>query len=101
MVGLGGLATVVVGFLSDGLDFVPGYAVIDAAQCKRGKYMAKCATIGYGFLLFCFSSLGELEADAVTLLSGSESSLHGSGHRGTFSHPGNGENSGMQHNDQS
>ncbi|GKC89059.1 hypothetical protein Tco_1149708, partial [Tanacetum coccineum] len=49
-------------------DFVPGRAVIDAAQRKRGKYMAKCAAIGYGFLLFSFSSLGELEAYAVTLL---------------------------------
>nr|GEV10720.1 hypothetical protein [Tanacetum cinerariifolium] len=35
---------------------------------KRGKYMAKCAAIGYGFLPFSFSSLGELETDAVTLL---------------------------------
>ncbi|GKB32662.1 hypothetical protein Tco_0872063 [Tanacetum coccineum] len=50
------------------VDFVPGRAVIDAAQRKRGKYMAKCAAIGYGFLPFSFSSLGELEADAVTLL---------------------------------
>ncbi|GKA19538.1 hypothetical protein Tco_0699453 [Tanacetum coccineum] len=50
------------------VDFVPGRAVIDAAQRKRGKYTAKCAAIGYGFLPFSFSSLGELEADAVTLL---------------------------------
>ncbi|GJZ89345.1 hypothetical protein Tco_0661127, partial [Tanacetum coccineum] len=50
------------------VDFVPGRAVIDAAQRKRDKYMAKCAAIGYGFLPFSFSSLGELEADAVTLL---------------------------------
>ncbi|GKE46926.1 hypothetical protein Tco_1478184, partial [Tanacetum coccineum] len=35
---------------------------------KRGKYMVKCATIGYGVLPFSFSFLGELEADAVTLL---------------------------------
>ncbi|GKB45121.1 hypothetical protein Tco_0890063 [Tanacetum coccineum] len=35
---------------------------------KRGKYMTKCAAIGYGFLPFSFSSLGGLEADAVTLL---------------------------------
>nr|GFB90969.1 hypothetical protein [Tanacetum cinerariifolium] len=49
-------------------DFVPGRAVIDAAQCKRGKYMAKCTAIGYGFLPFSFFSLGELETDAVTLL---------------------------------
>ncbi|GJX54129.1 hypothetical protein Tco_0282498, partial [Tanacetum coccineum] len=48
--------------------FRVGRVVIDVAQRKRGKYMAKCAAIGYGFLLFCFSSLGELEADAVTLL---------------------------------
>ncbi|GKB47427.1 hypothetical protein Tco_0898180 [Tanacetum coccineum] len=50
------------------VDFVPGRALIDAAQHKRGKYMAKCAAIGYGFLPFSFSSLVELEADAVTLL---------------------------------
>ncbi|GKF26773.1 hypothetical protein Tco_0082667 [Tanacetum coccineum] len=50
------------------VDFVPGRAVIDAAQRKRGKYMAKCAAIGYGFLPFSFSSLVELEADSVTLL---------------------------------
>ncbi|GKA44826.1 hypothetical protein Tco_0737622, partial [Tanacetum coccineum] len=50
------------------VDFVPGQAVIDAAQHKRDKYMAKCAAIRYGFLPFSFSSLGELEADAVTLL---------------------------------
>ncbi|GKE46211.1 hypothetical protein Tco_1477469, partial [Tanacetum coccineum] len=49
-------------------NFVPGRAMTDAAQCKRGKYMAKCAAIGYGFLSFSFSSLEELEADAVTLL---------------------------------
>ncbi|GJV12371.1 ankyrin repeat-containing protein ITN1-like protein [Tanacetum coccineum] len=50
------------------VNFVPGRVVIDAAQHKRGKYMDKCAAIGYGFLPFSFSSLGELEADAVTLL---------------------------------
>ncbi|GJT68044.1 putative reverse transcriptase domain-containing protein [Tanacetum coccineum] len=49
-------------------DFVHGRAMIDAAQRKHGKYMAKCAYIGYGFLPFSFSSLGELEAGAVTLL---------------------------------
>nr|GEV74966.1 ABC transporter A family member 9-like [Tanacetum cinerariifolium] len=49
-------------------DFVSGRAVIDAAQCKRGKYMTKCADIGYGFLPFSFSSFGKLEKDAVTLL---------------------------------
>nr|GEV00728.1 actin-binding, cofilin/tropomyosin type [Tanacetum cinerariifolium] len=49
-------------------NFVPGRAMIDAAQRKRGKYMAKCAVIGYGFLPFSFSSLGKLEADTVTLL---------------------------------
>ncbi|GJT99500.1 hypothetical protein Tco_1109839 [Tanacetum coccineum] len=49
-------------------DFAPGRAVTDAAHRKRDKYMAKCADIGYGFLPFSFSSLGELETDAVTLL---------------------------------
>nr|GEW60636.1 hypothetical protein [Tanacetum cinerariifolium] len=47
---------------------VDGRVVIDAAQRKRGKYMAKCAAIGYGFLPFSFSFLEELEADVVTLL---------------------------------
>jgi hypothetical protein len=50
------------------VDFVPGRAVIEAAQRKRVKYEAKCADIGYGFLPFSFSSFGELEKDAVTLL---------------------------------
>ncbi|GJU93342.1 zinc finger, CCHC-type containing protein [Tanacetum coccineum] len=50
------------------VDFVPGRAVFDDGQRKRDKYMAKCAAIRYGFLPFSFSSLGELEADAITLL---------------------------------
>nr|GEV25203.1 hypothetical protein [Tanacetum cinerariifolium] len=50
------------------IDFVPGRAVIEAAHRKRVKYEAKCADIGYGFLPFSFSSFGELESDAVTLL---------------------------------
>ncbi|GKC36093.1 hypothetical protein Tco_1048477, partial [Tanacetum coccineum] len=49
-------------------DFVPGRAVMDAAHRKRVKYEVKCGDIGYGFLPFSFSSLGELEKDAVTLL---------------------------------
>ena len=50
------------------VDFVPGRAVIEAAQRKRDKYKAKCADIGYGFIPFSFSSFGEIEKDAVTLL---------------------------------
>ncbi|GJZ14825.1 hypothetical protein Tco_0550502 [Tanacetum coccineum] len=50
------------------VDFVPGRVVIDAAHRKRVKYKAKCANIEYGFLPFSFSSLAELEKDAVTLL---------------------------------
>ncbi|GKE50508.1 hypothetical protein Tco_1481766 [Tanacetum coccineum] len=50
------------------VDFLPVRAVIDVAQRKRGKYMDKCAAIRYGFLPFSFSSLGELETDAITLL---------------------------------
>nr|GEX87223.1 putative reverse transcriptase domain-containing protein [Tanacetum cinerariifolium] len=49
-------------------DFAPVRAVIDATQRKRAKYEAKCATIGYEFLPFSFSSLGELEDDAITLV---------------------------------
>ncbi|GJR93641.1 hypothetical protein Tco_0265815 [Tanacetum coccineum] len=43
-------------------------AVIDETQCKRVKYKAKCADIGYGFLPFSFSSFGELENDVAVLL---------------------------------
>ncbi|GJS31291.1 hypothetical protein Tco_0491911 [Tanacetum coccineum] len=50
------------------VDFVPSRAMIDAAHHKRVKYEAKSADIGYGFLPFSFSSLGELDKDAVTLL---------------------------------
>ncbi|GKF15752.1 hypothetical protein Tco_0057214 [Tanacetum coccineum] len=50
------------------IDFVLGWAVIDVAQRKRGKYMDRCAAIGYGFLPFSFWSLGELATDAVILL---------------------------------
>ncbi|GKB45517.1 hypothetical protein Tco_0896270, partial [Tanacetum coccineum] len=45
-------------------DFMPGRAVINVAQRKRVKYMAKCTAIEYGFLPFSFSSLGELEEGA-------------------------------------
>ncbi|GJZ78648.1 hypothetical protein Tco_0643485 [Tanacetum coccineum] len=50
------------------VDFMPGRAVTEAAQRKRVKYEAKCTDIRYGFLPFSFSSFGELEKDAVTLL---------------------------------
>ncbi|GKE60406.1 hypothetical protein Tco_1510773, partial [Tanacetum coccineum] len=50
------------------VDFVPGRAVIDAVHRKRVKYEVKCADIEYGFLPFSFSSLSELDKDAVTLL---------------------------------
>nr|GEV28758.1 hypothetical protein [Tanacetum cinerariifolium] len=49
-------------------DFAPGRTVTDDAHRKRGKYMTKCAAIGYWFLPFSFSPLGELETDVVTLL---------------------------------
>nr|GEW90505.1 hypothetical protein [Tanacetum cinerariifolium] len=50
------------------VDFVPGRAVTETAQRKHVKYEAKCANIGYGFLPYSFSSFGELEKDAMTLL---------------------------------
>jgi hypothetical protein len=49
-------------------DFVPGRVVAEAAQRKRAKYETKCADSGYGFLPFSFSSLGELDKGAATLL---------------------------------
>nr|GEU29396.1 putative reverse transcriptase domain-containing protein [Tanacetum cinerariifolium] len=57
------------GFQPTGMtDFAIGRVVFDVAHRKRSKYMAKCAAIGYGFLPFSFTSLGELEANDVTLL---------------------------------
>ncbi|GJW44289.1 hypothetical protein Tco_0073088 [Tanacetum coccineum] len=50
------------------IDFAPGRAMIEAAQRKCVKYEAKCADIGYSFLPFSFSSFGELDKEAVTLL---------------------------------
>ncbi|GKD39068.1 hypothetical protein Tco_1259275 [Tanacetum coccineum] len=50
------------------VDFVPGRAVIDATHRKRVKCEANCAYIGYGIIPFSFSSLRELENDAVALL---------------------------------
>nr|GEW04854.1 hypothetical protein [Tanacetum cinerariifolium] len=44
------------------------YSWDEGLDRKRGKYMAKCATMGYGFLPFSFFSLGELKTYAVTLL---------------------------------
>ncbi|XP_071714679.1 uncharacterized protein [Rutidosis leptorrhynchoides] len=49
-------------------DFVPGRAVVEAARRKRVKYESCCQAIGYGFIPFSFSSLGELEKEAVSLL---------------------------------
>ncbi|GKF15650.1 hypothetical protein Tco_0057112 [Tanacetum coccineum] len=49
-------------------DFVAGRAVTDAAHHKRVKYETKCSDIACGFLPFLFSSLGELEKDAMALL---------------------------------
>ncbi|KAL6511380.1 hypothetical protein OROHE_020462 [Orobanche hederae] len=48
-------------------DFVWGRVVTDAANHKRVKYEAGCRAIGYGFLPFSFSSLGELDKDVVAL----------------------------------
>ena len=48
--------------------FEPGGVVRAAAHRKRTKYDARCASLGYGFLPFSFSSLGELESGAVALL---------------------------------
>ncbi|GJZ82615.1 hypothetical protein Tco_0647788 [Tanacetum coccineum] len=50
------------------IDFVPGSAVIDASHRKQVKYEAKCVDTGYEFLPFSFSSLEELEKDALILL---------------------------------
>ncbi|GKE03069.1 hypothetical protein Tco_1391052, partial [Tanacetum coccineum] len=63
-------------------DFVSGRAVIDAAQRKRVKYMAKCAAIGNGFLPIFFLFFGEIrggrgyivEADEVSTSSSSSGS---------------------------
>ncbi|GJZ47841.1 hypothetical protein Tco_0601673 [Tanacetum coccineum] len=62
-------SVIVHGFQLIGMtNLMPGRALIDAAQHKCVKYMAKCVAIEYDFLFFSFSSLGELEDDALTLL---------------------------------
>nr|GFA19750.1 hypothetical protein [Tanacetum cinerariifolium] len=50
------------------VNFVSGRTVTDAAQRKHIKYEAKCVDIGYCYHPFSFSSFGELQKDAVTLL---------------------------------
>ncbi|XP_074288414.1 uncharacterized protein LOC141613573 [Silene latifolia] len=49
-------------------DFVPGQVVADVAQRKCAKYRDFYTAAGYGFLPFSFSSLGELDSDAIALL---------------------------------
>ncbi|XP_056683636.1 uncharacterized protein [Spinacia oleracea] len=48
--------------------FVPCRVVAVAAQRKQDKYGARCRALGYGFFPFSFSSFGELEKGAVSLL---------------------------------
>ncbi|XP_056699878.1 uncharacterized protein [Spinacia oleracea] len=48
--------------------FIPGRVVAVAAQRKQDKYAARCRALGYGFFPFSFSSFGELEKGAVSLL---------------------------------
>ncbi|KAL6544848.1 hypothetical protein OROMI_023710 [Orobanche minor] len=50
------------------LDFVPGHVVAQDAKRKCVKYRDLCAAKGYGLLPFSFSTLGELDSDAVALL---------------------------------
>ncbi|GJY22857.1 hypothetical protein Tco_0396515 [Tanacetum coccineum] len=64
-------------------DFIPGRAVMDVTHRKRVKYEAKCPDIGYGFLPFSFSSLGELEKDAVASLKRIRKVICDSRHWGT------------------
>ncbi|KAL6529842.1 hypothetical protein OROGR_015465 [Orobanche gracilis] len=50
------------------MDFVSGQVVAKAVKRKCEKYQDLCATKGYEFLLFSFSTLGELDADVVLLV---------------------------------
>nr|XP_043638167.1 probable WRKY transcription factor 49 [Erigeron canadensis] len=50
------------------IEFVPNHAMVEAAQRKRDKYIAKCADIKYRFIPFPLSSFGKLENDALTLV---------------------------------
>jgi hypothetical protein len=49
-------------------DFSPGRCVLEAAQRKCVKYREVCSAAGYSFLPFSFSTFGELDADAISLL---------------------------------
>ncbi|KAL5731086.1 hypothetical protein ACHQM5_003845 [Ranunculus cassubicifolius] len=56
-------------FVSSGFNtFVPGQAVLKAAQRKVSKYGAKCTANGLGFLPFAFTTFGELCEEAVEFL---------------------------------
>ncbi|GKC51141.1 hypothetical protein Tco_1073886 [Tanacetum coccineum] len=64
------------------VDFIPGQAMIDAAQRKRGKYMAKCAIIGYGFLPFFFLFFGGIRDICGYIAEADPKVLHGLGYWG-------------------
>nr|GEU38208.1 retrovirus-related Pol polyprotein from transposon TNT 1-94 [Tanacetum cinerariifolium] len=57
------------------VDFVLGRTVIDDAQRKRDKYMAKCAAIGYGFIPFSFSFWGKSKLEVAEKATMNERSL--------------------------
>nr|GEY30848.1 hypothetical protein [Tanacetum cinerariifolium] len=62
------------------VDFASGRAVIDAAQRKRVKYEAKCATVRYGILSFSFCFLEELKGGCGYLNEADPKVLYGSRH---------------------
>nr|GEW82801.1 hypothetical protein [Tanacetum cinerariifolium] len=67
-------------------DFVPGWAVIDAAQRKHGKYMAKYVAIGYGFLPFSFLIIGGIRGKRGYIAKEDPEVFHDSRHQGTCSY---------------
>nr|GFA01507.1 ABC transporter A family member 9-like [Tanacetum cinerariifolium] len=65
------------------IDFAPGWVVIDAAHHKHGKYMAKCAAIGYVFLLFFFLFFRGIRGRRGFIAEADPKVLCGSRHWGT------------------
>ncbi|GJZ84232.1 hypothetical protein Tco_0649571 [Tanacetum coccineum] len=64
-------------------DFIPGQAVIDVVQRKHGKYMTKCAAIGYGFFSFFFLFFGGIRGRRGYIAKADPEVLRGLGHWGT------------------
>lgn len=49
-------------------NFAPGHAISAAVTRKNNKYLDKCTSHNYGFVVLAFSTFGELSADIISFL---------------------------------